>query len=79
LTDQVSLFEGGSSYTIKFNKEMTIEEAYLIGKAMWMEDAENIKSTISKGVISLLSGDELWAMEVSVKGGIVHLVMQHAD
>lgn len=76
---EADMGEGGSSYTIKFNKEMTIEEAYLIGKAMWMEDAENIKSTIRKGVISLLSGDELWAMEISVKNGIVHLVMQHAD
>ncbi|WP_373552066.1 SH3 domain-containing protein [Haliscomenobacter sp.] len=76
---EADMGEGGSAYTIKFNKEMTIEEAYLIGKAMWMEDAENIKSTISKGVISLLSGDELWAMEVSVKAGIVHLLMQHAD
>ena len=76
---EVDMGEGGSAYTVRFNKGMTIEEAYLIGKAMWMEDAENIKSTISKGVISLLSGDELWAMEVSVKAGIVHLVMQHAD
>lgn len=76
---EADMGEGGSAYTIRFNPGMTIEEAYLIGKALWMEDAENIKSSINKGVISLLSGDELWAMEVSVKGGIVHLLMQHAD
>lgn len=76
---EADMGEGGSAYTIRFNPGMTIEEAYLIGKALWMEDAENIKSSINKGVISLLSGDELWAMEVSVKGGIVYLVMQHAD
>ena len=76
---EADMGEGGSAYTIRFNPGMTIEEAYLIGKALWLEDAEKIKSSINKGVISLLSGDELWAMEVSVKAGIVHLVMQHAD
>ena len=76
---EVDMGEGGSSYTIRFNPGMTVEEAYLIGKAMWMEDEENVKSTISKGVISLMSGDEMTAMYVSVKAGIVNLVMQHAD
>jgi Bacterial SH3 domain len=76
---EADMGEGGSSYTIRFNPGMTMEEAYLIGKALWMEDAENIKSTIDKGKISLLSGDELYAMELFVKAGVVTLVMQHAD
>ncbi len=76
---EADMGEGGSAYTIRFNPGMTIEEAYLIGKAMWMEDAEKIKSSIDKGKISLLSGDELYAMEVFVKAGVVTLVMQHAD
>lgn len=76
---EANMGEGGSEYIIRFNKETTIEEAYLIGKALWMDQAENVKSSISKGVISMLSGDELWAAEVYVKAGIVHLVMQHAD
>lgn len=76
---EVNTGEGGSQYIIRFNKEVTMEEAYLIGKFLWMEQAENIKTSVSKGVISMLSGDELWATEVYVKAGIVHLVMQHAD
>lgn len=76
---EVNTGEGGSEYIIRFNKGVTMEEAYLIGRFLWMEQAENIKTSISKGVISMLSGDELWATEVYVKAGIVHLVMQHAD
>lgn len=76
---EVNTGEGGSQYIIRFNKEVTLEEAYLIGKFLWMEQAENIKTSISKGVISMMSGDELWAVEVYSKAGIVHLVMQHAD
>lgn len=76
---EADMGEGGSSYIIRFNPGMTIEEAYLIGKAMWMEDEENVKSTINKGVITLESGDEMSAMHVSIKAGIVTLVMQHAD
>lgn len=76
---EADMGEGGSQYIIRFNKEVTVEEAYLIGKSLWLEDAEKIKTTISKGVISMLSGDELWAVEVYSKAGITHLVMQHAD
>jgi hypothetical protein len=76
---EVNTGEGGSEYIIRFNKEMTVEEAYLVGKELWMEDAENIKSTISKGVITLLSGDELYHMEVQNKAGVVTLTMHHAD
>jgi hypothetical protein len=75
----VNTGEGGSEYIIRFNKEMTVEEAYLVGKELWMENAEKIKSTISKGIIDLLSGDELYHMEVQNKAGVVTLTMHHAD
>ncbi|MBU6342764.1 MAG: SH3 domain-containing protein [Bacteroidetes bacterium] len=76
---EVNTGEGGSTYIIRFGKETTVEEAYLIGKELWLEDVEPVKSTISKGIITLTSGDELWQVEVQNKGGIVHLSMSHAD
>ncbi len=76
---EVNTGEGGSQYIIRFGKETTVEEAYLIGKELWLEDVESLKSTISKGVITLTSNDELWEVEVQNKGGIVHLSMSHAD
>jgi hypothetical protein len=76
---EVNTGEGGSAYTIRFNKGVTMEEALLVGKPLWMDDVEKIKSSISKGVITLLSGDELYAIEIENKGGFMYLTMQHAD
>jgi len=76
---EVNTGEGGSTYIIRFGKETTVEEAYLIGKEMWMENVDKVKSSISKGVITLESEDGLYLVEVQNKGGIVHLSMSHAD
>ncbi|MEI6411228.1 MAG: SH3 domain-containing protein [Bacteroidota bacterium] len=77
---EINTGEGGSQYTIKFNKGVTIEEAYLIGQAMWMENAEGgYKSTFTKGKIEMLSKDQLYAADVENKAGVVILTMSHAD
>jgi hypothetical protein len=76
---EVNTGEGGSSYTIRFHKGVTMEEAYLIGKSLWLEDVEKIKTSISKGVVTMLSDDEMYSVDIENKGGFVYLTMQHAD
>lgn len=70
--------EGGNSQKITFQKGITMEEAYLIGKGLWLKGMK-VKSVIAKGKITVTSDDELWAIEVSNRSGITTLLMQHAD
>ncbi|MBC7774682.1 MAG: SH3 domain-containing protein [Phycisphaerae bacterium] len=70
--------EGGSSQKITFQKGITLEEAYLIGKVLWLKDMK-VKSTFSKGKITVTSEDELWQIEVGSSYGVTVLNMQHAD
>lgn len=70
--------EGGSSQKITFQKGITMEEAYLIGKVLWLKDMK-IKSNFSKGKVTLTSEDELFQIEISNRVGVTVLNMQHAD
>lgn len=70
--------EGGSSQKITFQKGITIEEAYLIGKMLWLKDMK-VKTKFSRGVLTVTSEDELYQIEISSKIGVTILNMQHAD
>ncbi len=70
--------EGGSAQKITFQKGITMEEAYLIGKALWLKDMK-VKSTFAKGKITVTSEDELFQIEVTNRIGVTVLNMQHAD
>ena len=70
--------EGGSAQKITFQKGITVEEAYLIGKALWMKDIK-ANGRFAKGMLTLTSEDELNQIEVSSRAGITVLNMQHAD
>lgn len=75
---EVDYGEGGSSQKITFQKGITMEEAYLIGKALWLKDMK-LKSSFIKGKITVTSEDELFQIEVSSRFGLTVLLMQHAD
>lgn len=75
---EVDYGEGGSSQKITFPKGLSLEEAYLIGKRLWLKDMK-VKSTFAKGLLTLTSEDELWQIEVSNRFGVSVLNMQHAD
>lgn len=75
---EVDYGEGGSSQKITFQKGISLEEGYLIGKALWLKDMQ-VKSSMSKGMVTVTSEDELWQMEVSNRFGVVVLNLQHAD
>lgn len=70
--------EGGSSQKITFQKGITMEEAYLIGKMLWLKDMK-VKSKFSRGMLTVTSEDELYQIEISSKIGVTVLNMQHAD
>lgn len=71
--------EGGSSYVIRFHQGITQEEAYLIGRELWFGMGPSYRSSIVKGVITLLSEDELTQVEVRVVNGRTELKMSYAD
>jgi hypothetical protein len=71
--------EGGSAQAITFEKGITMEEAYLIGKGVWLKDMK-VKPVINKnGSLVVNSEDELWQITVENKGGLILLTMSHAD
>ena len=70
--------EGGSAQKIIFQKGITLEEGYLIGKALWLKDMK-LKSAISKGKITVTSEDEAYQIEVSSLNGYTVLNMFIAD
>ena len=77
---EVHAAEGGSEYIIRFNKAVTLEEAYLIGKEMWFGMMDTKFSTVFRqGSLILTSEDEMYEIEVAMKNGIAHLFMRHAD
>lgn len=71
--------EGGSSQSITFEKGISLEEGYLLGKGLWLKGMELETQTIKKNVITAVSDDGLWAIDVANKGGVVVLTMSHAD
>ena len=70
--------EGGSAQVISFEKNVTLEEAYLIGKGLWLKGMK-LKPSIKKNKITVDSDDELWQITVENKAGYVVLTMGHAD
>jgi hypothetical protein len=72
--------EGGSAQQITFPKNTSLEEAYLIGKALWLKD-KSVKSSFdpAKGKITFISDDERDQIEISRPYGFVILKMMHAD
>lgn len=77
---EVNAGEGGSEYIIRFNKSVTMEEAYLIGKEMWFGMIDTKYNTVFRqGSLILKSEDEMYEVEVVMKNGVAHLFMRHAD
>lgn len=70
--------EGGSSQSITFEKGITIEEAYLIGKGLWLKDMK-VKASYKKFKIIVKSEDELWQITVEMQRDVPMLTMSHAD
>ncbi len=72
--------EGGSSQVIVFEKGISMEEAWFIGKALWLKDMKTKAPTAAaRNKISIMSADELYEVEVTNKAGITILTMSHAD
>lgn len=76
---EVNTGEGGSQYTIQFEKGITPEEAYLIARDLWFEKSEKLTFTYEKGVISILNEMESMAAEIRVKPGFTLLTLSRAD
>ena len=77
---EVDAGEGGSEYIIRFNKSVTMEEAYLIGKEMWFGMMDTKYSTVFRqGNLVLTSEDEMYEIEIAMKNGFAHLFMRRAD
>ncbi len=74
---EVNIGEGGSSFKITFNKGTTVEEAYLIGRLLWLEGKMICK--IDQGVITLTSEDEMQQVLVMNKGGRIIVTLSIAD
>lgn len=72
--------EGGSSQQITFQKSISIEEGYLIGKGLWLKGmAVKTNYEAAKGKVTVTSEDEKFQIEVSRPYGFVILKMMHAD
>lgn len=77
---EVKPYEGGSSQQITFQKSVGLEEAYFIGKALWLKDMKvNTSYEQAKGKITVTSEDGQYKIEVSKPYGFAILNMQHAD
>ena len=77
---EVNTGEGGSEYSIRFHKPVTVEEAYLIGKELWFGMSDmNAKTSLRKGNLVLNSEDGLMEAEVVLKDGFVYLFLRRAD
>ena len=66
------------SFLSRIKKGITLEEGYLIGKALWLKDMK-LKSAISKGKITVKIEDETCQIEVSSLKGYTVLNMFIAD
>ena len=67
-----------ASFLSRIKKGITLEEGYLIGKALWLKDMK-LKSAISKGKITVKSEDETCQIEVSSLKGYTVLSMYIVD
>lgn len=74
---EVNIGEGGAAYTLTFDKGLTLEEGYLIGRLLWLEGP--LKSTLENGVITVSNAAETQLITVLNRGGTVILTMSIAD
>jgi hypothetical protein len=74
---EVNIGEGGSAFKITFNKGTSLEEAYLIGRLLWLQGT--VKSKIDRGVITLTNEDETQQVLVMNKAGLIIVTLSIAD
>lgn len=74
---EVNIGEGGASFKMTFNKGTTLEEAYLIGRLLWLQGP--VTSSIDQGVITLNNADEMQQVLVMNKGGAIIVTFSIAD
>jgi hypothetical protein len=70
--------EGGSTQEITFEKGVSVEEAYLIGKSIWLKGMKTIGSADNNS-LHVSDDGEIWHVNVASKGGITVLTLGHAD
>lgn len=75
---EVEKGKANSTFKIKFDRSTTIEEAYLIGKALWLEGAP-AQSTFIDGLILLTNQKETKQATIELKNKVVVLTMMIAD
>ncbi len=69
--------EGPDFYQITFEPGLTLEEAYLIGRLLWLEGKETL--SIQNGTISAGTGAGIREMVVKNKAGLITLTMDVGD
>lgn len=74
---EVNIGEGGALYTMTFNKGLSLEEGYLIGRLLWMEGP--VKSRIVGGVVTLLNAAETQEVVVKKQGSLTVVTLGLAD
>lgn len=74
---EASSGEGGAWYELTFNKGTSLEEAYLIGRLLWLEGKG--KASIKNGIITVNNDMETQQIIVANKGGNIVLTMNIAD
>lgn len=70
--------EGGTGTVLVFEKGVSTEEAYLIGKSLWLKGM-HVKSSNKKQKITLDSDDGQYQIVVENRAGFAVLTMNHAD
>lgn len=70
--------EGGSGTILTFEKGITVEEAYLIGKGLWLKGMKT-KPVNKKQKITVDSEDGQYQITVENRGGFTILSLNHAD
>jgi hypothetical protein len=80
--DEAELYggEGGSQHHIRFHKGISLEEGYLISRALWLENLSLPYTVVySRGVIKMTTKDGMFEVEVNSNTGGVEIIMRHAD
>lgn len=74
---EASSGEGGAWFKIYFNKGTSLEEAYLIGRLLWLEG--KVSPSIANGIITVNNETETQQIIVLNKGGTIILTLNIAD
>ncbi len=75
---EVNAGEGYASYTILFDKMTTFEEAYLIGRALWL-DGKPAQVAFDDGIITMSNAENVLVATVSLKNNVPLLTLTSAD